>query len=35
MSEIRVNTIKAENGVGNVDFPKGISITGVCHCDEF
>ena len=35
MSEIRVNTIKAENGVGNVDFPKGISITGVATATSF
>ena len=35
MSEIRVNTIKAENGVGNVDFPKGISVTGVATATSF
>jgi hypothetical protein len=35
MSEIRVNTIKAENGEGNVSFPKGISVTGVTTSTSF
>ena len=35
MSEIRVNTIKSENGDSNVSFPKGISITGVTTSTSF
>ena len=35
MSEIRVNTIKSENGGGNVSFPKGISVTGVTTSTSF
>ena len=35
MSEIRVNTIKSENGDGNVSFPKGISVTGVTTSTSF
>ena len=35
MSEIRVNTIKSENGGGNVSFPKGISVTGVTSSTSF
>jgi len=35
MSEIRVNTIKAEDGVGNVSFPKGISVTGITTATSF
>ena len=35
MSEIRVNTIKSENGEGNVSFPKGISVTGVATATSF
>jgi len=35
MSEIRVNTIKSENGDGNVSFPKGISVTGVATATSF
>lgn len=35
MSEIRVNTIKAEDGVGNVSFPKGINVTGVSTATSF
>ena len=34
MSEIRVNTIKAENGEGNVSFPKG-NVTGVTTSTSF
>ena len=35
MSEIRVDTIKSENGGGNVSFPKGISVTGVTTSTSF
>ena len=35
MSEIRVNTIKSENGEGNVSFPKGVSVTGVITATSF
>ena len=35
MSEIRVNTIKAEDGVNNVSFPKGINVTGVTTSTSF
>ena len=35
MSEIRVNTIKAEDGVNNVSFPKGINVTGVVTATSF
>ena len=35
MSEIRVNTIKSENGDGNVSFPKGINVTGVTTSTSF
>ena len=35
MSEIRVNTIKSENGDSNVSFPKGINVTGVTTSTSF
>ena len=35
MSEIRVNTIKSENGESNVSFPKGINVTGVTTSTSF
>ena len=35
MSEIRVNTIKSENGESNVSFPKGINVTGVVTATSF
>ena len=35
MSEIRVNTIVSETGVGNVSFTKGVNVTGVITATSF
>ena len=35
MSEIRVNTFKAEDGIGAPSFPNGINVTGVVTATTF
>ena len=35
MSEIRVNTIKSEDGASPISFNKGINVTGVATATSF
>ena len=35
MSEIRVNTFKAEDGIGSPSFPNGVNVTGVATATTF
>ena len=35
MSEIRVDTIKAEDGISSPTFPSGIQVTGVVTATQF